>query len=187
MVSISCDGSYKDRMCGIAAAIRCQHTLPQEVILPVFKAASDCTRPAMIVEDNDFYIIAAAFYGKSNNAAETAALGLAVMIARFLVVTFPLLCTPIGVWSDSRNAIQEILSRKPPRYRETLELRRIVEQYPILISKTGTRCSDEGNRIADRWAEKARKGLTSVKEDAPHEQTVPAHRSRRGKSRFLQR
>ena len=161
MVSISCDGSYKDRMCGIAAAIRFQHTLPPEIILPVFKAAYDCTRPAMIGKDNDFYIIAAAFYGKSNNAAETAALGLAVKIARFLVVSFPLRCTPIAVRSDSRNAIQEVLSRNPPLYRETLELRRIVEKYPILISKAGTRCSDEGNRTADRWAEKARKGLTN--------------------------
>ncbi len=163
MITLYCDGSYKNGRCGIAAAFRSGASREggRIIFLPI--AGTGLFNPVVTMEENGYRILASAFPGKNNFTAETAALALAIETARSLMSVSCGGWSSATIKSDSRNAIMEILSHAPPKFRQTCFLRRILANYPIVVMKTDARRKEQGSLIADRWAGKVRKDLAREK------------------------
>lgn len=161
MITLYCDGSYKNGRCGIAAAtsFRSGGSREGHRIIPLPISGTGIINPAVTIEENGYHILASAFPGKSNFAAETAALALAIETAQRFLSSSRVICRSVTIKSDSRSAIMEVLSPAPPKFRQTWFLRHILDRYPIVVYKTDARRKEQGILIADRWAGKVRKDL----------------------------
>lgn len=165
MITLYCDGSYKNGRCGIAiaAAFRSGLSVEGHRIIPLSISGTGIFNPVVTMEESGYHILASAFPGKSNFAAETAALALAIETAHHLLLVSRGVCSSATIRSDSRNAIMEVLSGDSPRFAGTCFLRRILDRYPIVVLKTDARRKEQGSLIADRWAGKVRKDLAREK------------------------
>ena len=162
MDQIFCDASYKNGLCGIAAATsRALWNEGKELrkgsvfrkIAPLFQAA--------ILEKEDCIVYFSAFPCAGSNEAEIRALGLAVAMAEEILSSEKRAGRLVEISSDSLVALGDILSPEAPLFKESEILRDRIATARIVLSKVKAHAGHLGNTIVDEWSRKARRDLES--------------------------
>ena len=168
MDQIFCDASYKNGVCGVAAAtpLTLWNKDKETRKKSVFHKISHLFQSAILGKEG-YVVFFSAFPCAGSNEAEIKALGLAIAMAEDILLSESRNGRPVEISSDSLVALGDVLASEEPLFKESEVLRNRVATRKIILSKVKAHAGHQGNEIADEWSKKARRGLESSTEKEP--------------------
>jgi len=178
MDQIFCDASYKNGVCGVAAAtpLTLWNKDKETRKKSVFHKISHLFQSAILGKEG-YVVFFSAFPCAGSNEAEIKALGLAIAMAEDILLSESRNGRPVEISSDSLVALGDVLASEEPLFKESEVLRNRVATRKIILSKVKAHAGHQGNEIADEWSKKARRGIESRMEKQPD--TPPAEQTPR--------